>query len=170
MRANYRIQFRRRREGKTNYRQRLKLLKSELPRVVVRSSLQNFSVQFISFDPKGDKVLASATSKELGEFGWGKPKSNTPSAYLTGFLAGERAAEKGIKKGILDLGLQPPSKGSKVFAAAKGVLDAGIEVPHQRSVIPKAERIEGKHLSEDAPLIFNEVKRKIEEGKWKQKK
>jgi large subunit ribosomal protein L18 len=170
MKANYRIQFRRRREGTTDYRQRLKLLKSGLPRVVVRSSLKNFSVQFISFDPKGDKVLASATSKELEQYGWGKPKSNTPSTYLTGFLAGKSAASKGIKEGILDIGLQTPSPGSKVFAAMRGVLDAGIKIPYQGGVIPKAERIEGKHLGKDIPLMFNEVKVKIGEVKWKQKK
>ncbi|HIH96624.1 MAG TPA: 50S ribosomal protein L18 [Thermoplasmata archaeon] len=169
MKANYRIPFRRRREGKTDYRRRLKLLKSERPRVVVRSSLNNLTVQLIIYDPKGDQVLASATSKELTELKWDKPKSNTPCAYLTGLLAGKRAVDKGIKAGVLDLGLWAPSKGSKVFAAAKGVIDAGVSVPCKKDVIPKKDRIEGMHLTKNTPELFNEVKKEIEAGKWKKK-
>ena len=46
----YKVPFRRRREAKTNYRHRLKLLKSGLPRAVVRKSLKHTTVQFIKYD------------------------------------------------------------------------------------------------------------------------
>jgi len=56
---------RRRREGKTDYRKRLRLLKSRKTRIVVRNSLKNICVQFVGYDEVGDKILASAISKEL---------------------------------------------------------------------------------------------------------
>ncbi len=39
MDARHRVSFRRRREGKTDYRARLALIKSNLPRAVVRRTL-----------------------------------------------------------------------------------------------------------------------------------
>lgn len=56
----YRVAFRRRREGKTDYRQRQRLLRSRIPRAVVRMSSKNTYIQFIAYDEIGDKVLASA--------------------------------------------------------------------------------------------------------------
>ena len=69
----YKVPFRRRREFKTNYRYRLKLLKSKLPRAVVRKSLKHTIVQFIKFDSEGDQVLATASSIELKKLGWRYP-------------------------------------------------------------------------------------------------
>jgi len=80
----YRVAFRRRREGKTDYRQRQRLLRSRIPRAVVRMSSKNTYIQFIAYDEIGDKVLASASSKELTKFGWTAPTGNLPAAYLTG--------------------------------------------------------------------------------------
>ena len=58
----YKVNFRRRREGRTDYRQRQRLLRARVPRAVVRLSLRNARVQFIDFDFAGDKVLAQASS------------------------------------------------------------------------------------------------------------
>jgi len=99
-----RLAFRRRREGKTNYRKRLALLKSGKPRVVVRKSNKNIRVQFALYDMNGDKIVASAIGTELKKYGWNYSLSNTPAAYLTGLLAGKRAIKKGLKEGVLDIG------------------------------------------------------------------
>ena len=77
------VRFRRRREGVTDYRKRLKILKSEKPRLIVRKSLNNVVVQFAEYDMKGDKVMLSAHSKELAKLGWSGNRGNIPAAYLT---------------------------------------------------------------------------------------
>jgi large subunit ribosomal protein L18 len=158
----YRVPFRRRREGRTDYRQRQRLLRGRIPRAVVRISLRNANVQFISYDPTGDKVLAAATSKELAELGWTAATGNLPAAYLTGYLAGKRASKNGIEEAVLDIGLKGPAKGSAVFAALKGMLDAGIEIPHGEEVLPAAERINGAHIDEKLGKMVEEVKSRME--------
>ncbi len=160
----YHVEFRRRRQGKTDFRLRKKLVASDLPRAVVRCTSKNTTIQFISFDPKGDTVTVAATTKELAKLGWSKATGNTPSAYLAGYLAGKRAAEKGIKKAVLDIGLKSPTKGSKVFAALKGMVDAGVDIPHSEEIIPTEERISGSHINDEIPKMFESVVNKIKEG------
>jgi len=162
----YYIKSRRRREGKTDYRRRLNLLKSRKTRIVVRNSLKNIYVQFVEYDEVGDKILASAVSKELkNNYHWNFPTSTTPAAYLTGLLAAKRAKNKGVSEGVLDIGLKTPVKGSKVFAALKGVLDAGIECPHSVEKLPSEDRLLGKHLDEKITNNVNNIKSKIIGGK-----
>ena len=91
MKKVMRMFHKRRREQKTDYKKRLALLKSGVPRLVIRKSLENMRVQIVSFNPSGDKTVASAFSAELGEFGWKGGNGNLPAAYLTGLLAGLRA-------------------------------------------------------------------------------
>ncbi|MBN1861938.1 MAG: 50S ribosomal protein L18 [Candidatus Thermoplasmatota archaeon] len=162
----YHVKPRRHRERKTDYRLRLKLLRSKKPRIVVRKSLKAIRVQFVEYSPQGDKILASAISNELTkEYGWKYSVSNTPAAYLTGFLAGKRAKEKGIEHGVLDIGLYHPTVGSTVFASLKGVLDAGIKCPHDAQMLPKEERILGAHIKNEIQPLIGEIKSKIKGGK-----
>ena len=92
----YTVYFRRRREGKTNFAKRLALIKSGVPRMVVRKSNRGFVVQFIEYDSKGDKVLASATGSSLKkQFSW-PSKRNVYTAYLCGLLAGSIAKKKKV--------------------------------------------------------------------------
>ena len=65
-----RMHFSRRQEGITNYRKRLALLKSGVPRAVVRFTNSKVMIQIIDFSTKGDNVLASATSNDLTGMGW----------------------------------------------------------------------------------------------------
>lgn len=162
----YHVKPRRHRERKTDYRLRLKLLRSKKPRIVVRKSLKAIRVQFVEYNPQGDKVLASAVSNELAkDYGWKYSVSNTPAAYLTGVLAGKRAKEKGIEHGVLDIGLYHPTIGSTLFASLKGVLDAGIECPHDAQMLPKEERIYGVHLNKEIKPLVGDIKTKIIGGK-----
>jgi len=95
----------------------------------------------------GDKVLVAADSNELAKkFGWLGSRSNLPAAYLTGLLCGFKALRSGVKEAVLDIGLQSPTKGAKIFAALKGVLDAGVLVPHDEEILPSEERIQGQHI------------------------
>lgn len=147
MDARHRVSFRRRREGKTDYRARLALIKSNLPRAVVRRTLKNINIQFIEYDVKGDRVLVAATATELKKFGWTRSTSNVSAAYLAGWLAGKRALQKGIESAVLDMGLRRPSRGNKTFAALKGLLDAGVEIPHGEGIFPSEDRIQGTHIN-----------------------
>jgi len=159
------IPFKRKRSGKTNYKKRIAYLTSGMPRLVIRKSLNNIIVQIIVYEPKGDRVLASATSREIKKLGWNLAGSNTPASYLVGYIAGKKAVAAKITDAILDLGLYRPISGSKVYAALKGAVDAGLRVPHDESIIPKQDRLQGKHISEyrkiDVKKQFDEIMEKI---------
>ena len=161
----FRVHFRRRREGKTDFRRRRNMLRTELPRAIVRNTLRYTIVQFATYDPKGDVILAAATTKELEKFGWKGPTGNTTSAYLAGYLAGKRALAKDVEEAILDIGLASPAKGSKVFAALKGMVDAGIEIPHDEGVLPSDDRIKGAHLKTPPGEMFEKTIKKLEEAR-----
>lgn len=149
----YRVPLRRRREGATDYKRRLALLKSGEHRVVVRTTNTNVIVQFVEYDEKGDKIVAQAQARELKELGYAAAANNTPSAYLTGRLAAKRAKEAGIESGVLDLGRASPHKGGVIFGALKGVVDGGVEVPHGE-VLPEESRWRGEHLGEQKAAAF----------------
>ncbi|MEM0358734.1 MAG: 50S ribosomal protein L18 [Candidatus Hadarchaeales archaeon] len=151
--------FRRRREGRTDYRLRFRLLKSGKPRLVARVSLNHVRAQVVEFNAKGDKVKASAFSGELKKFGWKGGTSNTPAAYLVGLMCGLRAKKAGVEECVLDIGLHTPVPSSKVFAVLKGALDAGLKIPHSEQVLPSEERIRGEHIAEYARLLKEERER-----------
>ncbi|MDH4221198.1 MAG: 50S ribosomal protein L18 [Candidatus Bathyarchaeota archaeon] len=146
---SYRVPFRRRREGKTDYRSRRALVLSRLPRLVVRLTLNHIIVQVVEAEVAGDKGVVSAHSRELAKtYGWQGNCRNVPAAYLTGLLCGFKAMVHGVKKAVLDIGLHSPSRGARVFAALKGVLDAGVTVPHSENMLPDETRIIGKHIAD----------------------
>jgi large subunit ribosomal protein L18 len=162
----FHIKPRRRREGKTDYRKRLALLKSRNTRIVIRKSIKNTTIQFINYNEKGDNIVATANSKELvKKYNWKYSTSTTPAAYLTGLLAGKRAKEQGITECVLDIGRYVPVTGSKVFAGLKGVIDAGIDCPHNEEKIPSEERVMGEHLDKKIKNDVNTIKDKIIGGK-----
>lgn len=159
--STYEMGFRRRREEKTNYVKRLGMLKCGQMRLVVRKSNNNTTVQMVKYEKRGDEIIASAISKELAGFGWGAHTGNVPSAYLTGLLCGFRARKKGTESAILDIGLNTPVHGSRIFAALKGAVDAGLKVKCDESVFPSAERVCGKHINEKVSEQFEKVKAEI---------
>ncbi len=138
----YKVPFRRRREGATDYSHRLKLVKSGMARAVVRRTNRYYIVQFIELGSSGDAVVASASSIELRKYGWKGAASNSAAAYLTGLLAARRAVRKGISAAILDAGLVSPAKNSGIYAALNGLVEGGLEVPHGEDILVPAERIE----------------------------
>jgi large subunit ribosomal protein L18 len=143
----YKVPFRRRRDGQTDYRVRLKLLKSDRPRAVVRLSHRRVLVAVTAFDPAGDRVVAAAESPELLKIGYPeRGQAATPAAYLTGYLAGLRAKKAGATEAVLDAGLRHPTDGGRLLGALKGLLDAGLEIPHGENEFPKSDRLNGKHL------------------------
>lgn len=156
------IPFKRKLEGKTDYRKRLALLKSGKPRLVVRRSLNNISAQIIMYETAGDKVLVSAHSKELSKLGWKGRRRNIPAAYLVGYLCGMKSKKAKVNEAIFDSGLYTTVKGSVIYAVLKGALDAGLNIPHSDEVLPPDDRIKGKHIKAGIS-DFEAVKKKIGE-------
>lgn len=144
--------LKRRIKKKTDYNQRLTLLKSGKHRLVVRKSLRNLLAQIVEYNPDGDKILVSAMTKELSKYGW-LGGCNLSAAYLTGLLVGYKALKKNIKGAVLDIGLQISTKGNKIYALALGCIDAGMEIPISKDVVPSKERIEGRHIENYAKLL-----------------
>ena len=93
------------------------MITSRMPRLVIRKSLRNIAVQLIEYQPGGDHILVSTTTKELQKaYGWKHARRNTPAAYLTGYLLGKKAQKKNITKAVCDIGLQSITKGSVLFS------------------------------------------------------
>jgi large subunit ribosomal protein L18 len=159
--SNYRVAFRRRREGKTDYAARIKLVEHDKSRLVVRLSNAYVSVQVINYAKEGDETVVSAISKDLAEYGWLGGNKNTSAAYLTAYLCGKRALAKGINDVILDIGLKSSIKGSKVFAALKGAVDAGLNIPHGDTVLPEDDRIRGEHVANYAKSLEEDDVKKL---------
>jgi len=153
----YTVPMRRRREARTDYHQRLRLLKSGKPRLVARKSNKHVRAQLVTVGPEGDRTLAAAESRDLREFGWEAPTGNVPAAYLTGLLAGRRAVEAGVEEAVLDIGLNTPTPGSKVFAVQEGAIDAGLEIPHNDDVLADWQRTRGAHIAEYAEQVDGDL-------------
>ncbi len=158
----YRVHFRRRREGKTDYRVRLRLLESGRSRAVVRCSGRRVRVAIVDYDPGGDRVVAAADSSELGSIAFPSSSlASTPAAYLTGYLAGLRAKASGTEEAVLDVGLHRPTEGGRLQAALKGLLDAGVTIPHGEGKFPAADRLNGTHLPKPLPQPVEAYKQKL---------
>lgn len=163
---NFQTKRRRRREGKTDYQHRRNLLRQDCTtqgtvksRLVVRSTNSKIVCSIVKAYIDGDRVVASADSTELMNYGINFGLKNHFAAYATGFLCARRALmsngldkvyqpnmevgkdsviedvdeEHKAYKVFLDIGLARASKGSNVFIAMKGASDAGLQIPHSES-------------------------------------
>jgi len=147
------IPYKRKRQGKTNYKKRLHVLLAKKPRLVIRTTNTKIITQIINFKTTGDIVLVSADSSALKKYGWNFSFKNLSAAYLTGYFIGKKALKKDIKEAVFDIGFKSPIKGNKIYACLKGALDAGLTVPHSKEVFPSEERISGKHIRDYALKI-----------------
>lgn len=166
MEEKMRILKKRRRERKTDYRARLKLLKSSLPRIVVRKTNRYIIIQYVKSEEARDKVMAGTTSKELLKYGLSQERKGSlkslPACYLTGLLLGKKIISKEEGKetrAILDIGLARNVKKSRIYAVLKGLVDVGVEIRHKKEVFPDDKRIRGEHLKNK--INFDEIKNKI---------
>lgn len=157
---------RRRRERKTDYKARLNLLKSSLPRVVIRKTNRYTIAQYVKSEGAQDKVVIGISSKELLDYGWEKGSvgslKSLPACYLTGLLLGKKIKdlEKSEKvEAILDMGLARNIKKSRIYAVLKGLIDSGMEIKHKEDIFPDEERIKGEHLKKK--IDFEKIKNKV---------
>ncbi|MEM4647766.1 MAG: 50S ribosomal protein L18 [Candidatus Pacearchaeota archaeon] len=153
------VQKRRRREGKTDYRKRLKLLKSNKHRLVVRKTNRYIIAQIIESKEAKDKVIIGYTTKTLKKLNWNYSFKCLPAAYLLGLLIGKKAKEKGIKEAILDTGLHRITKGNRIFAVVYGA-SKFINIPCSK-YFPSEDRIYGKHINENIETKVKEIEEKL---------
>lgn len=139
---------RRRLESKTNYKKRLMLLKGNYLRLVVRKTNKYITLQIVESEDAKDKVLYSVSTKNLLKYKWPEDKAGSlkslSAAYLAGLLLGKKSKEL-KQEVILDSGLIPNTKGSRVYAAVKGASDSGIAVKYNEKAMPNEEKIKNKY-------------------------
>ncbi|KAB8232659.1 60S ribosomal uL18 domain-containing protein [Aspergillus alliaceus] len=99
--SRYQTKYRRRREGKTDYYARKRLItqaknKYNAPkyRLVVRFTNRDIITQIVYSEISGDKVFASAYSHELKRYGITNGLTNWAAAYATGLLLARRTLKK----------------------------------------------------------------------------
>jgi len=99
--SRYQVKFRRRREGRTDYRQRKRLVaqaknKYQSPkyRLIVRFTNTQVICQIAYSLIDGDRILCQANSKELSRYGLNVGLKNYSAAYSTGLLVARRLLQK----------------------------------------------------------------------------
>lgn len=99
--SRYQVKFRRRREGKTDYRARVRLCtqdknKYNTPkyRLVVRFTNKDVICQIAYATLAGDVIVASAQARELPRYGLSVGLTNYSAAYCTGLLLARRILQK----------------------------------------------------------------------------
>jgi large subunit ribosomal protein L18 len=150
------ISFRRRREGTTDYRKRLKLLLSKKPRLVIRRSLKDIILQVSEYTEAGDKILVCTKASELVKHGWAAGTGNLPSAYLAGLLLAKKAKAAKVGECVADIGFNKSVKGARIYAALKGAIDGGLSMPFSPENFPPNDRISGKHIADYAAKMKKE--------------
>ena len=158
---------RRRREHKTDYGKRIKMLKGRIPRIIFRKSNRYVTTQYVSSKQAQDKIEFGASSKDLIKHGWPKENQGSlksiPASYLTGFLIGKKIIKE-AENPILDFGMQRVLHKTKTFAFLNGLVDAGVKVQYDAKLFPEENRIKGKHMKKDFSSTFEQIKLNIEKN------
>jgi large subunit ribosomal protein L18 len=157
---------RRRKENKTDYGMRIKILKGEKPRLIFRKSNKYLITQYVKSNEAQDKIVFGMTSRSLIKYGWpenmkGSLKS-IPAAYLMGLICGKKIKSEKLEKPILDLGMTRNVNKNRFFSFIKGLIDSGLDIKCNKETLPEEDRIKGKNLKEDFSANFSKIKTKIE--------
>jgi large subunit ribosomal protein L18 len=160
-----RIPKKRRLAAKTDYSRRIKLLKSDKPRLVFRRTNKYILAQYILSESAQDTVKKGTSSIELLKYGWptdmaGSLKSITAS-YLTGYLIGTQITKEKLETPIVDFGMLRMIHKTKTFAFLNGIVDAGVKIECAKENFPEKERIIGKNLKKDFSKTFETIKLNI---------
>jgi large subunit ribosomal protein L5e len=140
--SRYQVKYRRRREGKTDYRARLRLCRQDKNkyntpkyRMIVRFTNRDIVCQIAYATLAGDVVVSSAYSHELPRYGLKAGLTNYSAAYCTGLLLARRTLQKfGLDKAyegntnVEDLGedytVEANDEGPRPFYC---ILDTGLK-------------------------------------------
>lgn len=157
---------RRKREGRTDYAKRIKLLKGNAPRIIFRKTNKYIIAQYATSKAAQDKIEIGITSKNLKKYGWPDEFDNSlksiPASYLTGLLIGKEITKNKLKTPIVDFGMIRAIRKNRTFAFLKGLIDSGIKIECDKEFFPEEDRLNGKNMKKDFSKIFKEIKSKIE--------
>lgn len=153
---------RRRKENRTDYLKRLKLLKGGKPRIVFRKTNRYIIAQYVTSSHAQDKIEIGVNSKKLLKFGWPKEFAGSlksiPASYLTGFLIGKKIIQEKKETPILDIGMIRSLHKSRVYGFLKGLKDSGVEIKCDDEFFPSEEKINVKKIP------IEKIKLKIEKN------
>lgn len=138
--SRFQVKYRRRRQGKTDYRARLRLCtqdknKYNTPkyRLIVRFTNRDIICQIAYATLAGDVVVCAAYSHELPRYGLKAGLTNYAAAYCTGLLLARRVLQKfgldSVYEGNTenvgeDYSVDPAEEGPRPFMC---ILDAGLK-------------------------------------------
>ena len=113
---NQRLRFKRRRNGETDYRRRMKMLRGGVARAVVRVTNTQTICQLVNYETTGDTTQVSIDGSTLVEkHGWpiDASRKSIPASYVAGYAMAKAAISAGTMKqfSILVLRLQPLETG-----------------------------------------------------------
>jgi len=138
----FQVKFRRRRQGKTDYKARKNLIKQDknkynIPKYgfVVRFTGSDIICQVVAAKIIGDQVLTAAYAKELKRYGVKAGFTNYASAYCVGLLAARRLLKK--------LGLDGKFKGAKA-ATGKFYLIRKLTYKQKKKLQKKGQKVRRK--------------------------
>jgi len=140
--ARFQVKQKRRRQGKTDYYARKRLItqaknKYNAPkyRLVVRFTNKDIICQIASAELNGDKIFAAAYAHELKRYGITHGLTNWPAAYATGLLCARRALKKldldedfpGVEEADGEYTLTEATEGDESRRPFKCYLDVGLK-------------------------------------------
>merc|ERR1712166_832207 len=164
--SRFQVKFRRRREGKTDYRQRKRLCaqdknKYQSPkyRFVVRFTNTKVICQIAYALVDGDRILCQAQSTELGRYGLTVGLKNYGASYCTGLLCARRLLQKvgldelyegntevdgevvSTEHGKKTYYVDEVDEDKRPFRALLNVgADGGLDIPHSEKRFPGYDR------------------------------
>ncbi|GIY39166.1 60S ribosomal protein L5 [Caerostris extrusa] len=180
----FQVKFRRRREGRTDYYARVRLVvqdknKYNTPkyRMIVRKTNTDIITQIAYARVEGDVIVASAYSHEITPCKKIiKKKLGMDSIYEgvsvpdgDDFTVEDVDGQPGAFRCYLDVGLARTTTGARVFGAMKGAVDGGLDIPHSNKRFPGYDaenkqfnadvhrrHIYGQHVAEYMRLLIDE--------------
>lgn len=159
MRISKRTIKRRRRENKTDYKFRKRILESGLDRIVIRKTNRYFIVQLVESAEAQDKVKQTISSKDLLKNGWPEKNAGSLKSIAAGYLTGKLAAKQiGKGKFVVDLGMVRTIPGCRVYSVVKGLIDGGVDINANEKVFPSEDRLKGEHLKPEIKEIVSKIK------------
>jgi large subunit ribosomal protein L18 len=158
-RSHYLSIFKRRRQGKTDYRKRRGMIIGGKPFLTIRVSNKYVYGQILKPTTSGDLTLCESSSRNLGKsYGWKGAPKNLPAAYLTGYLLGKKALKSELSEATVYSGVARFVHGSRMASFLGGVKDAGLNLEVDEESLPEEGRMKGGHIATYASKLEAEDK------------
>lgn len=125
---------------------------SELKRYGLTAGLTNYAASYATGLLCGRRLL---TDIKLNDTYKGVDTKDVDGNALDMYKEGDIDEDRRPFKVILDLGLNPPTTGNRVFGAMKGISDAGVYIPHRNKRFPGHKIIPPEEKGDKAKEAFD---------------